>query len=313
MKTVYKKIIVSALAVLLIAGLTACGGTKAPAANTPSVTIEDMIAANSTETIFSKYSNVLEKYVEGYEFDRHLIYRYMSYDLYWEDYAARELLVDDSENWGIYKYPDDEFLCIYWFAMSDEDKDAMMAHPEDVFPPVLAKYTEYEVVTDVKDNGDGTLSVTTLLDAEHETESMKEKGFPEELYNNEMESYYIVDKDTLLVKTAKYMLLTPEGPVLENYIEYEYDAEMPDDMKDMVAGVEAYKAEMNDSSTRRKVFTIIYDEGPDKEESYSITTGYDQVIGIIPKSGYIDDEETTEYSYADDGTLYVTRNAVPVE
>ena len=308
MKTVLRNLIVIALAVLLIAGLSACGGTK-----TSSITIEDLIAANSTEAVFSKYSNVLATYVDENEFGEHITCNYKSYDLYWEAYETHAFLVYDSNNWGYYKYPDEEFCCLYWFAMSDEDAENRMVHTEKVLPPVLSKGTEYEVIKDVKDNGDGTLLVTTLLDAEHTTESLKEKRFPEELYNYETEGYYTVDKDTLLVTAAKYMILTSDGPDLEYELAYEYDAEMPDALKDFIAGVETYEAEMNDSSTRRKVTTLIYDAGTDKEESYTFTNGYDQVIGVVVKSGYKEADDKMEYYFADDGTLYMTRYAEPIE
>lgn len=303
-KTITTVVLVLALALLL----TGC--TKAKQSEkteeVPSVTIEELVAANNQEAVFSRHKNVLVTFYGG--FDATDKQQYISEDLAWILFENGSVLVDHEHSWLM----TNDIFAMDVYAMSEEEAAKRQIRVENYLPPVLADDTIQEEVTEVRNNKDGTLLIRTYLDLEKSIRKHIEHDYSYEYIDLEEEFYYTVDAKTLEIKEGEYYLLKGEDEILVAGVIYDYDADMPNDMKEMVERAEEYKEALKHTPANPKIVTVIYDAGTDKEEKYSVTVDQEQMIRYFLKNGYVEDTDKAE-STTKDGTLYLTKYAVPYQ
>ena len=308
MKT--KRTIAAVLAVAMLLSLASCGTkqTAQPETKKIDLTIEDMINANSAESLFSNHKNVLIHFDGGYDIYVKNIYR--SYEYYWQEYDDREFLVDSENNWMRFK--DNGDFCYDFYAVPEEELPYYKWYTSDFIKPLLVQSTSAETITDLSLDSEGKIHVRTILDAETATEQLISDGLPEELQGYEIESFYVLDAETLELLEAESYILTEGEKTLDVKQSYEYDVDYPDLMKEEIAMAEEYAASLKKEPEHPKVVTIVYDAGTEKETSYSITIEQGRKIRYFLLDGYVENKDkATEITK--DGVQYITKYAEPIQ
>ena len=195
-----KKTISILLAVLLLAGL----GCGAFAAETPDdaseFSVENMIAANTWEAVTSRHDSLLirTEYEDGEPSKVFLT----------KDYACDLVngnLIDREDNWSYTDVRGEKVFAIDWYAMSEEERDALIWKPEYLFPVLNDDILLQEELADLTANEDGTLTLTLTLGAEEFAAIQESFGnpLPEEYAGMEYMSVFTLDADTLEILTSE--------------------------------------------------------------------------------------------------------------
>ena len=280
------------LAVVMICGMTGCAGTSENAGNdSADITIEAIVQANSRDSILSRHDNVMNTIEGDYIYTTQM---YVSSD-YGYDLSSEgvQRLVDaDGHNWQYADVDGTKYLAYMWFVMDDEELSEQTGHftMDNYSAPVINENTtSKETIEDVKDNGDGTLTVTTLVKAEDSAEFYKSESedldveYPEEYYTNDKQCVYIINSDSLEIVSCEESLLTEDGEEFVDRYTVVYDTEPTGDLADMIALAEEFNSEKPEDP---KNLTIIYDYGTDSEQTYKLTTDQKFKVMIYLKDGY---------------------------
>ena len=308
MKNKIKITVALVLTLAVVFTLTGCGKAKQSEKKeeVPSVTIEELVAVNKQEAVFSKHKNVLVTFYGG--FNATCKRQYRSLDYAWIEFEDGCVLIDHEHSWLMTK----DLFAMDVYAMSEEDAAKRQPRIEQYLPPVITDETIDEEITEVRKEKDGTLLIRTYMDLEKSIKRHMEYNYSYEYIEYEEESYYTVDAKTLEIKEGEYYFLKGEDEILVAAEIYDYDAEMPNEMKEMIQRADEYMEALKNPLENPKVVTIVYDAGTDKEERYSVTVDQDQMIRYYLKTGYVEDTDKAE-STTKDGTLYLTKYAVPYQ
>ncbi|MBO4360841.1 MAG: hypothetical protein J5822_08180, partial [Eubacteriaceae bacterium] len=235
-----------------------------------------LVQANQREALLSNHKSAHSavQFADGTSMDL-----YLEDGLYYGWYGEYAALVDGQGQWYDVK-PDAEEpeLLVNFYAMSDEERDAMLAGlTTDSFLDDEA--TMKEVPVSVEDNGDGTMTLITMLDAE----DYDHEGHPEEYQDLPMESVYIIDTSNGEILQATYSLVRGDERIPDSTTIYDYDGPRPERLQQILALREKLTA---DDSGATWTMTVIYDAGTEAEQRYSITLPEALDAGIVFRDGY---------------------------
>ena len=281
--------IIAAVLVLLITG---CGGTK--------ITTADLISANASDKLLESHEAV-RMICNDYDWSSDTYY---TRDLCYIGYDDTAYIIDGDDNW---QYDKESGIFAYmWYAMSvQEAEEARMKreyylHQADRESP--------EKVMQVKDNGDGTATVTTTMDKEM-TETLLRQDYddelPEDYYGSTLKHIYTIDSASEVIRSSERFLVSADKEIPFGNTEMEYDGEMPELMKTMLDEVSAYKERMQNIGTE-KIVTVIYDEGTDHEESFDRIVDPECQSAVMVREGYTYSDDTIEKEVDEDGTIRIT-------
>ena len=273
---------------------------RGTAADLDSVTVEALIAANLPEAIFENHQTMFVTTHDRFDGDWCFT---CAPGLYFEsNYAGWNNLLDGDGNWFLEEGDDGErAFSRSWFAISDEEREAMEVRPEDLSCAVNPDTTATETLTDVTDNENGTLTVTTRMNAEDTRAGLEAKGveITEEYLDAEKEIVYLVAADTLEILSFTEYFVTGEERSLCNITAVCYDAELPETVAEIQAMKEDYLA---GGAEDVKTITVTYDPGTAAEETFSITAPRDMRVDSYFRDGYGELYSDPEQTVLFDGT-----------
>ena len=265
--------------------------------NNANVTFDEVYNANTRDKIFSRHSTVLLNIDDEVGLDR--IYNEADFVCQSVDWGL--IYADKFENWQYVDIDGTKTAIKAWFAMDKADEDALR-EPLNSSPTIDWDVTE-DVLDSVTDNGDGTLTVATII--EHEGSDTK------------INRSYIVDAATLELKKFEYTVTENGKETVTHSVDVIYDEGRPDDITKFVDQIVTEKAVKNKNT---RTITAIYDYDTEEQETYSLT--FDQSIKVSPifKPGYtayLDPEKKEIFAGGDgvsDYTYYVFRDEeAPIE
>jgi len=256
-----KKIIAVILALVLCLGLIAgCGKAK-----TPDITIEQLYKANTKEELFKQGDIIHTKntfhteYGDDYETCLTKDTFYYSYE---NDYVISGFLKTEETDYD-YSYDkksgEERFFQRVYF-MSDEDKKE--------YRPPLEKENLYgsdfttQVIKDIKDNGDGTYTIT----AEYNPAILFDDGYlPEEFEGGNVKDIITVNKDSLRIIKSEDIIVTKDGKEIPySTSEISFAESVPELQKKM----EERAATVGKEDPR--MVTMVYDYGTEKQAIYQV-------------------------------------------
>ena len=295
---------------LFALALGAAGCAKAPAGSEAApdysyITMEAIVAANDMQSLLAKHKSVSIEFRSS-DSDE-VSYVYVDADYLFEKIGISSVLVDKNASWQIDDVDGEMHPYYYWFAMDADEEAEMRTTPLD-FAFIDSANASRETIESIQDNRDGTLTVTTLLNAEDTAESMSYYGqeLPEGATKAEERTVYVVDGKTLenLSGSTTMVIDGKDGSV--NSIEITYDAERPEELN----AAEAFLQDLeNGPKTDRRTVKIIYDYGTATELSYEIQVDRSFRVITCARPGYdyqYSDPEKTEAYGGDDGSNVVT-------
>ena len=302
------KLLSIGLAVVMLGG---CGnaGTSAPASSSSAaetsssaafdiskITIDDVVKANSYETLLSRHKNwsmvtniksddslngvkLSGKYGESFYVEKDCLY--YDVDAYKNDgdHHLKQYVL--SNNLNSYYFSGDLKMGIYFFAMPDgekkEKRNKLNICPESAG---LFVYNENEVYGSIKDNGDGTLTLSTHANL---IDTYNPKMIPEEWKDAKKELTYILNKDNLEVQKTTTVIVSGEKTYDFESIEYSFDTDKPEPASKLLDMTKEYESGTPKDPMSVK---IVYNSGTDKEETFSTT--FDKAVSIrfITRDGY---------------------------
>ena len=283
-----------------LAFVTEATAERGPAADLEGLTIEALAAANAPEAVLARHQTLFCTVSDRFGGDWYFCAEPGRY--FESDYSGEDNLLDDDGNWFLTDSGDGErSLSRVWFVMSDEEREAVEVRPEDLSSVIDLDSTLTEKLVDVKDNGDGTLTLTTRKNTEDTRAGLEAKGveIPEEYRDAELEVVYLAAADTLEILSFTEYLIVGETRSLTNVTAACYDTELPEAVAGFRAAKEAYLA---DGASDTKTITVVYDALTPAEESYSLTVPRDVRVQMVFREGcerqYADPEGTVPF----DGT-----------
>lgn len=260
--------------------LTACG--KEQKKDASSITIDDLIAANTREALLGKYDVVRVKMtVDGVDEGD----RYYTKDDYYDDIARMETEDPDiyfmkylNQHGESYRYIYDadgnEQLTYEWYAMSGEEAAAEKWDASSAEIIISSEATKLEEITSVADNGDGTLTITTELGLDGL--QMAVGAVDEDWEKSQI--VYVVDAETLEIQSSDETICLTDGSAgMTSHMEMETNVKEPEAMRQMID--EAAKLQKDTPENPRKI-TVIYDPGA--EEEYEISLTIDRAYRVMP-------------------------------
>lgn len=252
--------------------------------------VENMIAANTWEEVISRHDSLL---IRTEQEDGSVSTCFLTKDYAYD--AEYGNLYDTEDNWRYVDAAGEDAFAFDWYAMSEEERDAMIWKPEYLFPALYEDVLLQEQIADLTENEDGTLTLSLSLGAEEFAAIQESFGnpLPEEYAGMEYLSVFTLDPDTLEILASEENTILGEEKTRLIRTEFEYDAEQPEEAAEMLALAEEFRTvEPEDPRT----VTVIYHAGDDDEERYSVVT--DRKFRVVPflREGYglFSDPEGTE-------------------
>ena len=191
--------------------------------------------------------------------------------------------------------------------MDADEETEMRTTPSD-FAFIDSVNAGRETIESIQDNLDGTITVTTLLNAEDTAQSMSyyDQELPEGATKAEERTEYVLNRKTLENLFGSTTMVIDGKDDSVNYIEITYDVERPEEVKELEAFLKDLE---NGPKTDRRTVKIIYDYGTEMERSYEIQIDRSFRVITCARYGYdyqySDPERTTVYE-GDDGSSLVT-------
>ena len=258
------------------------------------ITYEQMLEANSRSSVFARHKNVYSEDIVFYEPDDELgqmvgncgNISFLTEDLaYYEtDYTGFGLEYDKINSltagslpcWKAIGGKKDGELHEQWFAGTEEEHKAFFQSADQY---QIMTEVPLEVIRSQNDNGDGTKTVYTELPMQAAFSAL----LPERFKGAVLQCEYMLDADSLEVKSLHVDIKTDSGIV--NYLEQRhiYDADAPAglaELRDFVNMIEtkSYK-------NPRRV-TFIYDYGTADEQSFTKEAGEEYLVDYYLREGY---------------------------
>lgn len=290
--------------------LTACG--KDQKKDVSSITIDDLIAANTREALLGKYDVVrVKRTIDGEEEAD----RYYTKDDYYDDIARMETedpdiyfmkyLNQHGESYRYYYDADGTVQLAYeWYAMSEDEAKTEKWDASSADIIISKETTKQEKIMSVADNEDGTLTITTELGADALQMVLGEVDEDWE----KLQIVYVVDAETLEIQSSdETVCLTDGSHETTTHMEMETNVKEPEAMGQMMD--EAAKLQ-KDTPQNPRTITAIYDPGT--EEEYEISFTFDRAYRVMPyiRNGYqmyLDPDGKEPYAGGDgisDVTMY---------
>ena len=296
------------LVLALACGASGCAGTSGESESAPdysNITTESIVTANDMRSLLARHKSVSIEFRSS-DSDE-VSYVYVDADYLYQKIGITSVIVDNDAIWQIDDIDGEMHPYYYWFAMNADEETEMRTTPSE-FAFIDSVNASRETIESIHDNRDGTLTVTTLLNAEDTAESMSYYGqeLPEGATKAEERTVYVVDGKTLENVSGSTTMVIDGKDDSVTYIEITYDVERPDDLKEL----EAYLKELKDGpNTSPRSVKIIYDYGTNMEQSYEITVDRDFRVITCSRSGYdylYSDPEKTKAYEGDGGGSEVT-------
>ena len=261
--------------------------------------IEEMFAANTREAVLARHESV------NITIERFYLYNFSIYmdrsGVLYQATPGNNNCLTNAEGRMFDLNPDGEEMVpkLTFFAMTEEEKDARLTKLVDV--SMVHVLTLEEELCGITDNGDGTLTVITRASAE--TFAKQGETYPDDLTGLPQESIYTLDKETLeILYTADYLLRGDEKiPITASTMAF--DVPPPAEIEKLEAMQKKYG---NGPADPHYAWTLIvvYDEGTDAEQRFSIQADMDIQMALELHDGYR--LVSSEGDYNADGTGYTT-------
>ncbi|MCR5137140.1 MAG: hypothetical protein K6C12_08575 [Oscillospiraceae bacterium] len=262
------------------------------------VTVEDLLAANTAESVFANHDTMLFQREDPFSDEKTTIF-------FTRDFAcdlSTGGLFDSEDNWQYVDVNGEAVFALDWYVMSDMERENLIWKPEDLFPVMYEEMVRKTELTDVTENEDGTLTLTCILHADDFAAAQEAYGnaLPEEYAGMEDLLIYTVNAETLeILRQEEYTVLGEETSLISR-VAFEYDAEQPEEAGEMLALAVEFRTSGVENS---RTVTVIYDVGTDREESFSVVT--DRRFRVVPilREGYqlfSDPEGTTLFHGRDE-------------
>lgn len=250
------------------------------------MTLPQLAAANTEEAILAGHENFYV--IVNMLGDRYTELAYFrNKDVFFYEYLkpkTRAHNVDIYYNGGRWymDYSEDASpeLEYRWYAMSDDEKDAMIfpADTMDLLDPLM---TEKERLFDITVDKNGQVAAFTTESRDVAEDIKKEIGASGMQYNGARYDHrYTFDPETgELMYRSDYLSLA-SGKIRRRYdIEVLYDANEPDFLHMVTALIDHA---VSDSSTETVTLTAVYDDG----QTYTTECNGNYKISLVPKAGY---------------------------
>ncbi len=274
-----KKLICALLALCVLAGLAACdpGGT-------PDVTAEALTKANGEKALLAAHENWSNVYrAEFGQNDNCVVTKDCTFVEFPQDRFS--ILKIGGEEWYYLDiYAGGKPVFYHWYAMTDEERE-QIAFDESGFRNLLdPKTTPKETVTEIRDNRDGTLTVTTEATPDAWLGDGERSLFPDDVWDcDHVKCVYFVDKRTLELRSSRAYFVKGDRQTLIGDIGVSYDTPLPDKMTEMLEAVETFK---NADPKDRFLLTVVYNAGTPQEERFSTTLVKKQPMTLQQRAGY---------------------------
>ena len=324
---------ISLVSLMLTAILSGCAGSGSGAEGTTAATdktaasdvsIDQLISSNDLDSLMKKYDNVMLRgsspYHPGHDVMIFTTKDYV-YILYEGNEGEEEIvssLYDDKNTFNTIIKDGKPVFSYDWYAGADTDDEKMNPYSDNA-GIISAVKTAKEKITDVKDHGDGTMTISTSIDQDTYAQIMKEDAeetgekVDERLKNCSFQSAYEVDAGTLEINSYTETILDEKGNTVQTiHNEVSKNIDQPQGFDEMVSQADEL---LNKTPQDPKTITVIYDAGSDKEETFSITTDKKFLVYVFGKDGYqfYDDPDKKELSKASDGKSDRTMYAFKAE
>ncbi len=280
-----------------------------------SVSLEDMIAANTSGNILKNHKNykgeikIVEdkdgKNVVASGYRSLLIYGDADTVYYCKDYTGAEtddVLIDKT----LYTKTDEFIQKTYsdnttessklWYAMNGEEKSTYIPDINEIPFIVTLDEDANEKISSMEIPGDGSVTLVTTSPIRNNINVVET---PDEWKGGQIEYTYILDSKTLEIQKMSAKIVLDDEKIDFCEITAEYDVEEPQDYKDMCDFADSY-------DIKTKTITIVYDPDTNKEETYTMSTMESNVISLCIKDGYemYMDKEGTQPFVAPDTNVY---------
>ena len=266
--------------------LTACG--KEQKKDVSSITIDDLIAANTREALLGKYDVVrVKRTIDGEEEAD----RYYTKDDYYDDIAKMETedpgiyfmkyLNQHGESYRYYYDADGTVQLAYeWYAMSEDEAKTEKWDASSADIIISKEATKQEKIMSVADNEDGTLTIMTELGLDGLQMAMGEVDEDWE----KLQIVYVLDAETLEIRSMdETICLTDGSEGMTFHLEMETNVKEPEAMGQMI---DEDPKQQKDTTENPRSITVIYDPGT--EEEYEISLTIDCAYKAMPyvRAGY---------------------------
>ena len=296
------------LVLALACGASGCAGTSGESESAPdysNITTESIVTANDMRSLLARHKSVSIEFRSS-DSDE-VSYVYVDADYLFEKIGISSVIVNKDAIWQIDDVDGEMQPYYYWFAMDADEEAETRTTPSD-FAFIDSVYAGRETIESIQDNRDGTLTITTLLNAEDTAESMSYYGqeLPEGATKAEERTEYVVDGETLENVSGSTTMVIDGKDDSVSYIEITYDADRPEEINELEAFLKDLE---NGPKTDQRCVKIIYDYGTETERSYELQVDRNFRVITCARLGYdyqySDPERTTVYE-GDDGSSLVT-------
>ncbi len=266
------------------------------------ITIEEFMDANSIKQLLSHHEAIHFVY-EGYGFSEDL---YFNDDLTYLEYDDIAFIINDSENWQYNR--DDGTLSRMWYIMKDIEADEARMKKENY--GILGDRTTLEDITHIKDNGDGTTTIKSIISLADSEKILQESysNLPNDYYSSKIKREYLVNTDTLELICYDFYLVKAGKETHFGRAIVDYDDDPPELMRKMLTGISKYN-DREEHPVTKKIINAIYDKGSAGEESFEFVTDADCKVALMWRDGYAPDTDRNEDYTDPDGTVHITRYA----
>ena len=269
------------------------------------ITMDALIEANSTQSLLSRHKSLLLEYGSADSDEKSCLY--LDADYLYQRVGYSYVVVDYDEIWQVDDVDGGKAFYYCWFAMDEAEERESRTIPSD-FEFLDTDNTSREIITDIRDNKDGTLTLTTLLGAEDTAESMEydDEEYPEGVSRVEQRMEYVVDAKTLEIKASSTTMVVDGEDGDVTLITITYDVDRPDELTSLAALI---KELPNSEKTDPRTVKVVYDYGTDQEQTYEIVVEHDYRVITNVRRGYYsvysDPDKTNAYG-GDSGEGNVT-------
>ena len=260
------------------------------------ITIEALINANKKETLLDRHDSFsYSKVFEPGSVNNFTLYAsrdlvYCKYNESAEDGAALAAMRDQKNSFSKIRKDGKEEFFYDWYAMSEEEKKKEEVVLSDAWYFIEPVTTCLEKIIDIKDNHDGTTTITSKMEADDFAEYFKEaveSGYMdyEDVYENAYTlTTYTVDSESLEIQAYTERFLHEDGSKFEEHtVTVHKDADQPEELTEMIAMADDM---LGKKPADPRTLTVIYDYGTDQEETYSLTVDRKYKVNVYPKENY---------------------------
>ncbi|MBE7003732.1 MAG: hypothetical protein E7425_05520 [Ruminococcaceae bacterium] len=246
------------------------------------ITMNALIEANSTQSLLARHKSLLLEYGPADSDEKNCLY--LDADYLYQKVGYSSVVVDYDEIWQVDDVDGGKAFYYCWFAMDEAEEKERRTIPSD-FEFLDTVNTSREIIADIRDNKDGTLTLTTLLGAEDTAESMEyyDEEYPEGASRVEQRMEYVVDEKTLEIKASTTTMVVDGEDGDVTLITMTYDADRPDDLTSLAALI---KELPHSEKTDPRTVKVVYDYGTDQEQTYEIVVEHDYRVITNVRRGY---------------------------